>query len=129
VPEVEGLHARFSDVLKETFGKVPTKGRPRITRMKPGQSRFTVVDPAGNSVLYIRRGEKDPHEETKRTSSSLSALGKAMRAAEVLRDYKSDDAAAAKVLRNALAKAGDADRVDPAERVRAKAMLDELDED
>ena len=55
---------------------------------------------------------------------SLSSLGKAMRAAEVLRDFKNDDAAAAKVLRNAIAKAKDAE---PEELARAKAMLAELD--
>ncbi len=124
VPEVERLHERFCAALRGHLGKAPSKGLPRITRMKPGQTRFTVVDPAGNSILYIRRGEKDPHEETKRMLASLSPLGKAMRAAEVLRDFKNDDAAAAKALRAAIAKARDAD---PDELARAEAMLAELD--
>ena len=126
VPEVERLHERFREALRGHLGKLPSKGLPRITRMKPGQTRFTVVDPAGNSVLYIRRGEKDPHEETKRMLGSLSSLGKAMRAAEVLRDFKNDDAAAAKVLRTAIAKATDAE---PDELARAKEMLAELEGD
>jgi hypothetical protein len=127
VPEVEQLHERFREALRAHLGKVPSKGLPRITRMKPGQTRFTVVDPAGNSVLYIRRGEADPHEETKRMLGSLTSLGKAMRAAEVLRDFKNDDAAAAKVLRAAIAKAAKATDAEPDELARAKAMLAELD--
>ncbi len=123
VPEVEQLHAEFSEALRRHLGKVPGKGVPRLTRMKPGQTRFTVIDPAGNTIYFIRRGEPDPHEETRRLTASLTSIGKAMRAAEVLRDFKNDDAAAAKVLRTALAKAKDAD---PAELARAQAMLDEL---
>jgi hypothetical protein len=127
VPEVEKLHERFREALRAHLGKLPSKGLPRITRMKPGQTRFTVVDPAGNSVLYIRRGEDDPHEATKRMLASLSSLGKAMRAAEVLRDFKNDDAAAAKVLRAAIAKAAKAKDTAPDELARAEAMLAELD--
>lgn len=124
VPEVEALHEQFCKLLRGHLGKLPTKDLPRITRMKPGQTRFTIVDPAGNTVIYIRRDEKDPHEETRRTAASLSPLGKAMRAAEVLRDFKTDDAAAAKVLRTALAKAKAAA---PDELARARAMLAELE--
>lgn len=110
VDEVETLHAE----LKQRLGK-----NGRITRMKPGQTRFTVFDPAGNSVIFIRRGEKNPHQKT----PSGSLLEKAMRAAAVLRDFKNDDTAAAKVLTQALAKAKDAH---PDEVKRAKAMLAEL---
>ena len=124
VPEVEELHARFCEALRAHLGKVPTKGLPRITRMQPGQTRFTVVDPAGNSVIYIRHGEPDPHEESKRMAPSLSSLGKAIRAAEVLRDFKGDDASAVKVLQSGLARSKDAD---PEEVARARAMLDELE--
>lgn len=111
VDEVEALHAAFKKRGDWT--------KARITRMKPGQSRFTVFDPAGNSVIYIRRGEKNPHEQR----PTGSPLEKAMRAAEVLRDFKTDDVAAAKVLTQALAKAKDAN---PDEVKRAKAMLAEL---
>jgi hypothetical protein len=120
VPEVEALHASFMAHMQRHLGKVPSKGAPRLTRMRPGQSRFTVVDPSGNSIIYIRRGEADPHEETKKKLGRLSALGKALRAAEVLRDFKNDDEAAAKVIEVALAKAADAD---PAEREQAHTFL------
>lgn len=90
VDEVEELHAAFKRI--GTWAS-----NARITRMKPGQSRFTVFDPAGNS--------ERPCEPR-----------------EVLRDFKNDDAAAAKVLTQALARA----RREPRRSERAKVMLAEL---
>jgi Transposase DDE domain group 1 len=124
VDEVEELHERFRRSLRASLGRVPTSGVPRITRMRPGQTRFTVVDPAGNSVLFIIHGEPDPHEETRRLAATLSPLGKAIRNAEVLRDYKHDNAACARVLRGALARFVDADAD---ERARAAELLADLD--
>jgi catechol 2,3-dioxygenase-like lactoylglutathione lyase family enzyme len=126
VDEVEELHERFRRSLRASLGRVPTSGLPRITRMRPGQTRFTVVDPAGNSVLFITHGEPDPHEEIRRLAATLSPLGKAIRNAEVLRDYKNDNAACARVLRGALARFVDADA---AERARAAELLADLDVD
>jgi hypothetical protein len=126
VSEVEGLHACFCDALRGYLGRVPRSGLPRITRMRPGQTRFTVVDPAGNSVIYIRRGETNPHDETRRMSASLSHLGKAIRNAEVLREFKNDDVAAARVLKAAIARANDPA---PHELAVAAEMLAELEAD
>ncbi|MFY0539910.1 hypothetical protein [Nannocystis pusilla] len=55
VPEVEQLHATFADALRGGYGKLPIAGIPRITRMKPGQTRFTIVDVAGNSLVLSKR--------------------------------------------------------------------------
>src|SRR5688572_22957962 len=44
--EVERTHQAFSAALRSAYGKVPLRGIPRISRMRPGQSRFTVVDPS-----------------------------------------------------------------------------------
>jgi glyoxalase/bleomycin resistance protein/dioxygenase superfamily protein len=124
VDEVEQLHATFAATLKKQLGRVPLTGRPRLTRMKPAQTRFTVTDPAGNSLMIIRQDEPDPHEETKRKLVGASPLGRAMRAAEVLRDFKNEDEEARKVLRNAIKKHATADRD---ELAKARAMLAELD--
>jgi len=124
VEEVETLHAEFAEALRGLFGRIPSKGAPRLTRMRPKQTRFTAVDPAGNSIIFIRRDEPDPHETTKALASQLSPLGKAMRTAEVLRDFRTDEAAAKKVLEVALRKAQNAD---PAELAQARTMLAELD--
>ncbi|WP_437790405.1 hypothetical protein [Sorangium sp. So ce693] len=123
VPEVERLHETFAEGLRRAYGKLPISGLPRISRMKKGQSRFRVVDVAGNSVIFIRRDAPNDDDEGAAGSRSGSRLGKALRAAARLRDFKNDDAAAAKVLDVALARKG-AD--DPLERARALAARLEL---
>ncbi|WP_437565502.1 hypothetical protein [Sorangium sp. So ce542] len=124
VPEVERLHETFSEGLRRAYGKVPVAGFPRISRMKKGQSRFTVVDVAGNSVIFIRQGAPDGDDEGAAGSRPSSRLGRALRAAARLRDFKNDDAAAAKLLDVALARKEDADA--PLERARALAARLEL---
>lgn len=122
VAEVESLHQTFAEALRAVFGKLPISGLPRISRMRKGQSRFTLVDPSGNSVIFIRRGEADDSGEEQRSLSS-TPLGKALRAAVRLRDFKEDDLAAAKVLDVALARPGP---TLPIERARALAARAEL---
>ncbi|WNG54697.1 hypothetical protein F0U59_07835 [Archangium gephyra] len=122
VPEVERLHQSFAEALRSVFGKLPISGLPRISRMRKGQSRFTVVDPAGNSVIFIRRDAPDDYDESQKPQSS-SPLGKALRAAARLRDFKGDDLAAAKVLEVALARN---EQGLPIERARALAARAEL---
>jgi hypothetical protein len=111
VPEVESYHRAFADALRGKYGKVPTAGIPRITRLREGQSRFTVVDPSGNSVIYIRRDEPEMGSRKPEENEKRSGLAKAIATAAVLRDSKTDDAAAAKVLDVALAKYPSADPV------------------
>ncbi|WP_437475862.1 hypothetical protein WME75_24705 [Sorangium sp. So ce1014] len=123
VPEVERLHETFAEGLRQAYGKVPIAGFPRISRMKKGQSRFTVVDVAGNSVIFIQRDAPDDYDEGAAGSRSNSRLDRALRTAARLRDFKNDDDAAAKVLDVALArKEADA----PLERARALAARIEL---
>src|SRR5262245_12395822 len=59
VSNVEGLRQRFADAMRRVLGKVPTAVLPRISRMNPGQTRFTVTAPAGNSVIFTKRGAED----------------------------------------------------------------------
>lgn len=123
VPEVELLHATFAHALRTTYGRIPLAGIPRISRMKPGQSRFTLIDLHGNSLIFIRQDAPDDYDEGPIEQRSTSALGKALRLAARLRDFKNDDAAARKVLRAALANdaPGTAE-----ERASAEAALAEL---
>ncbi|MFI5775589.1 glyoxalase [Nocardia sp. NPDC051570] len=121
VEEVEDLHAEFSAALRTRYGRIPAQGVPRITRCRPGQSRFTVVDPVGNSVTYIRRGEPDVEYGG---SKSLTGLARVLDHAHILRDFKTDDRAAARVLETGLRRyALEASVLD---RARAMAMLAEL---
>src|SRR5688572_30830018 len=101
VAEVEGLHATFAAALRGQYGKVPVSGIPRITRMKPGQSRFTIVDLNGNSLVFIKAGAEEEEKSTEEAiapRAGESRLGRALRVAARFRDFKNDDAGAAKIL-------------------------------
>ncbi|MFP2906278.1 hypothetical protein ACLESD_14670 [Pyxidicoccus sp. 3LFB2] len=121
MPEVEPLHATFAESLRRTLGKLPVSGIPRLTRMRPGQSRFTLVDLSGNSIIFVRRNH--PREDEPYEPPAGSRMAKALATAARLRDFKTDDAAAAKVLDVALARD---EPCAPVERARALAARTEL---
>lgn len=125
VREVEKLHEQFSEAFRQAYGKVPLRGVPRITRMKKGQSRFTVVDPNGNSVMFIREDEPEGYgdDDVDTEEQPATALGKALKAARRLRDFKTDDEAAAKVLDGALKKASGGTMLERARVLLASAEL------
>jgi len=122
VPELERLHRSFSAALRSKYGALPLAGFPRISRMRPGASRFTVVDPDGNAVIYIREDAPDDYDEATSDNRSPTRFGKALRLAARLRDFKNDDRAAAKVLDAALKK----EAGDPFERARLLAARAEI---
>ncbi|MFD0363037.1 glyoxalase [Nocardia sp. GCM10030253] len=122
IDDVAARHLAFTEALRSRYGKVPAKGCPRITRFRPGQSRFTVVDPVGNSVIYIQRDE--PEEVEYGGSRELEGLAKVLDNARILRDFKNDDKTAVRVIEVGLGRYGtEAPRVDKA---RALAALIEL---
>jgi hypothetical protein len=118
VSEVEPLHRAFSDALRQKYGKLPITGFPRITRFKPGQTRFTLTDPSGNSIICVKRSA---HEGGSR--EKLTGLAKAVDTAAKLRDESGDDESAAKVLDVALARYQDAPPLDRARALAARAEL------
>ncbi|MFY0569872.1 glyoxalase superfamily protein [Archangium lansingense] len=119
VPEVESLHQAFAEGLKRAYGKLPHSGRPRLARLRKGQPRFNVVDPAGNWIRFVKREAPAAVSE----EGSRSRLAKALDAAAHLRDFKGDLEAAAKVLDVALARQEPSSEED---RVRALAARVEL---
>ena len=76
-----------------------------------------MVDPNGNSVVYLRRDEPEGKDQ------KLTGLPKALATATRLRDSKNDDASAAKVLDVALARYPDARPLDRARALAARAEL------
>ena len=50
VDAVAPYHAAFTRAMRQAYGRVLATGQPRITRCRPGASRFTLVDPSGNSI-------------------------------------------------------------------------------
>lgn len=104
VSDVQDVHEQFCKSLKTHLGKVPFTGVPRISRMKPGQSRFTITDVSGNSVICVEIGEKDQQHYEQSEREGGTALQKALVTVIRLRDFKEDYAAAAKVLDNAFSR-------------------------
>ncbi|GAA2778282.1 hypothetical protein GCM10019017_24170 [Streptomyces showdoensis] len=122
VDEVAPYHAEFTRAMRAAYGKVLAKGRPRITRFRPGASRFTLVDPSGNSIIFIQRDE--PAELEYGGSKTLAGLAKALDNARILSEFKNDDRTALKVLITALRRHGDT--APPLDVARTLATLIEL---
>lgn len=98
VAEVESLHALFRSRLEESLGRGVYRGLPRLSRMRPGQTRFTVTDISGNSVIFVKRGKEDDEAAAHYKRAGLSPLQRAVALAERERDFKTDDAGAARML-------------------------------
>lgn len=121
VPKVDPIHNAFADGLRSRYGKVPTAGLPRITRLFPGQTRFRVFDPSSNMLIYINQDELDADWSGYETPASplLQALDNAV----FLRDTYANDTAAAKVLDRALADHQNGKAIDRARVLAARAEL------
>ncbi|GIG92426.1 VOC family protein [Plantactinospora endophytica] len=122
VGAVAPYHAAFVAAMRKTYGKVLAKGLPRITRYRPGASRFSIVDPSGNSIVFIRRDEPEGLEYG--GSKRLTGLAKVLDNARILREFKTDDRAAFRALNSGLRRHGDA--ATAVERATALAALIEL---
>lgn len=121
VDAVEGYHRDFTSGLRRRYGRVPARGLPRLTRLRPGQTRFCLYDPSGNCVVFIDRDEPDVEYGG---SKSMSGLAKALDNVRILRDFKNDDALAARALDVALRRHGDgALRVELARAIANRAEL------
>jgi hypothetical protein len=123
VGAVAPYHAAFVAAMRKTYGKVLGKGLPRITRYRPGASRFSIVDPSGNSLIFIQRDQ--PEEEVEYGGSErLTGLAKVLDNARILREFKTDDRAAFRALNSGLRRHADA--ASAVERATALAALIEL---
>jgi hypothetical protein len=121
VDAVEGYHRDFTSGLRRRYGRVPAQGLPRLTRLRPGQTRFCLYDPSGNCVVFIDRDEPDIEYGG---SKSMSGLAKALDNVRILRDFKNDDALAVRALDVALRRHGDgASRVDLARAIANRTEL------
>jgi catechol 2,3-dioxygenase-like lactoylglutathione lyase family enzyme len=122
-PDVTGPYQAFVAGLRQAYGRLPTAGLPRITRLRPGQTRFGLFDPAGNSILLIAWDEP-PYDYGEEPEPDQSRLAQALATAVWLRDWKGfDDVAAARVLDKALARNEPAPALDLARVLAARAEL------
>ncbi|MGP4046556.1 glyoxalase [Streptomyces sp. 2A115] len=122
VDTVAPYHAAFTQGMRAAYGKVLATGRPRITRFRPGQTRFTLVDPSGNSLIFIQRDE--PAELAYGGSKKLHGLAKALDNARIFREFKNDDRAAFRTVNSALRRHGP--QASAVDRALALATLVEL---
>lgn len=121
VLNVKEYHQAFADGLRQAYGKVLTAGTPRITRFRAGQTRFTVYDPVGNTIIFINYDEPDIDYEAH--DSSLSPLMQALENVKFLRDTYSDDKAAAQFLDKKLRQHETAAPIERALALAARAEL------
>ncbi|MBX7267411.1 glyoxalase [Micromonospora sp. Llam7] len=122
VDSVAPYHSAFTDAMRQAYGKVLGRGLPRITRFRPGASRFSIVDPSGNTVIFIARNE--PEELEYGGSKRLTGLARVLDNARILREFKTDDRAAFRALDSGLRRHGD--DASSVERALALAALIEL---
>lgn len=131
VADARAVYLEFTEKLKASLGRVPNTGTPRISRMKPDATRFTLTDVAGNSIIFVSFGEKDEEVWQHADNKNQSPLQKSIAVATRFRDYKNDDMAAAKTLDVALARPGNESDTDIAEalliRIELAGSLNELD--
>ncbi|MFC4225388.1 hypothetical protein [Lysinibacter cavernae] len=104
VDAVAVYHAEFVRLLREHYGKVLATGIPRITRYRPGASRFTLMDPSGKLVISIQRDESAELEHGR--STSLTGLAQSLDNARILREFKTDDRQAFRAWKSAFRKYG-----------------------
>ncbi|MEV4656951.1 glyoxalase [Micromonospora sp. NPDC049301] len=105
VDAVAAYHAAFTEAMRRAYGKVLVKGLPRMTRYRAGASRFSVVDPSGNTIIFIQRDE--PVDVEYGGSKELQGLARVLDNARVLREFKMDDRQAFRALNSGLRRHGD----------------------
>ncbi|GAA2632795.1 VOC family protein [Streptomyces vastus] len=113
--DVDGLHESFRTGLKAAYGKIPTRGLPRIGALKNmsyGVRQFLVTDPGGNCVRIGQRTSEDQHHRP----APKETFARALHHASLLADSKEDPAAAAKVIDRVLCL--EDERPTPVQRLR-----------
>lgn len=99
---VDDLYQAFTHGLRESLGKLPIRGLPRINPIKDmryGVRQFIVIDPAGN---HIRIGQPISDLPSRSNDSGNGKLDRALALATEIADSKLDVAWAAKLLDQAL---------------------------
>lgn len=127
IDDADALYATFAAHLRQHYGKLPIAGIPRIGKPSKhnasGDWRFNVVDPGGNWIRFIQRGQPPEPLESEPTAR-MTPLGRALQSASFLMTGKGDYAAAAQVLDKALAQ--EANGATNVEQVRALVLRAEL---
>lgn len=95
--DVDGLHAAFRAGLKAAYGKIPSRGLPRIGPLKDmsyGVRQFLMTDPGGNCIRVGQRTGEGRHHRR----APEETFARTLHHASLLADSKEDPAGAAKVI-------------------------------
>ncbi|MEU6124940.1 VOC family protein [Streptomyces sp. NPDC047123] len=121
--DVDTLHAAFRAGLKETYGRIPVRGLPRIGPLKDmsyGMRQFLMTDPGGNS---IRVGQRISEDQAHRPAPK-GTFARALHAADLFADSKEDLPGAAKIIDRALGLTGE--RPTPEQELRLLVLRGDL---
>ncbi|MEU9013836.1 VOC family protein [Streptomyces sp. NPDC048479] len=95
--EVDALYESFRTGLKAAYGKIPTRGLPRIGMLKDmsyGVRQFLMTDPGGNCIRVGKQITEDQHHRP----AHRETFARALHMATLFADSKDDPAGAAKIL-------------------------------
>lgn len=95
--EVDTLHGEFRAGLKAAYGRVPTRGLPRIGPLRDmsyGVRQFLMSDPGGNC---IRVGKKTSEDQRHRPAPQ-ETFARALHNATLFADSRDDPRGAAKII-------------------------------
>ncbi|MEU5973191.1 VOC family protein [Streptomyces sp. NPDC047315] len=102
--DVDALHTAFRAGLKAAYGRIPTRGLPRIGPLKDmsyGLRQFLVTDPTGNSLRVGQAISDDQHH----SPVPKERYARALHQAELYADSKEDLPGAARIIDRALDRA------------------------
>ncbi|MDQ1012388.1 putative enzyme related to lactoylglutathione lyase [Streptomyces sp. V4I23] len=95
--DVDGLHEVFRTRLKAAYGRIPTRGLPRIGPLKDtshGVRQFLVTDPGGNCLRIGQQTSQDHHHRP----APKEIFSRALHHASLLADSRDDPAGAVKII-------------------------------
>ncbi|MEU9609528.1 VOC family protein [Streptomyces sp. NPDC048057] len=102
--DVDALHTAFRAGLKAAYGRIPSRGLPRIGPLKDmsyGVRQFLVTDPTGNSLRIGQQISEDQHH----SPAPKERYARALHQAELYADSKEDLPGAARIIDRALERA------------------------
>ncbi|WP_430479517.1 bleomycin resistance protein [Streptomyces sp. P11-1] len=98
--DVDGLYAAFRSGLKTTYGRIPTRGLPRIGPLKDmsyGVRQFLTTDPTGNTIR-VGQTIDDASPEDPADAAPKDVFARALHMADLFADSKQDFPGAARII-------------------------------
>ncbi|MFE2294761.1 VOC family protein [Streptomyces sp. NPDC059452] len=104
--DVDGLYTAFRSGIKATYGRIPTRGLPRVGPLKDmsyGVRQFLISDPTGNTIRVGQTmNDADDEDPASSATAPKDTFARALHTADLFADSKQDFPAAAKIIDRAL---------------------------